>query len=116
MPVMSDSPPPQRGVRPKGQAMGFRRRVMVAVPAVLTVLVPVAAFSFPGKSNSWAAGLPGCDPSHPAVAHHADQHVLNPQPTNGPVPCGVSTGWPTVENKVEVTNNGTVLYEPALQG
>src|SRR5882724_4993632 len=96
--------------------MGFRRRMMVAVPAALTVVVPIAAYSITGPTNSWAAGLAGCDRSHPAVAHHADQQVLSPQPSNPPVPCGVSTGWPTVENKIEVTNSGTLMYEPALQG
>jgi hypothetical protein len=90
--------------------------VFIALPAALTVLVPVAALSLPGPANSWAAGLPGCDPSRPAVAHNAGQHTLSPQPANAPVPCGMLTGWPAVENRVEVTNGGTVVYEPALLG
>jgi hypothetical protein len=90
--------------------------MVVAVPAALMVLAPAAAFSLTSGSQGWASGLAGCDPAHPAVAHHADQHLLSPQPSNGPVPCGISTGWPTVENKIEVTNSGTLIYEPALQG
>src|SRR4051812_31384610 len=97
--------------------MFSRHRMIMAASAATALLVPAAmALSLTNDAYKWAAGLPGCDPSRPAVAHHADQHILAIQPTNGPVPCGVSTGYPAVENKVEVTNNGTVLYEPALQG
>jgi len=85
------------------------------------VLAAFASILLVGQVNAtspygWADGLAGCHTSTPAVAHYAHQQVLDPQPAGGPVPCGTPTGWPAVENKVEVTNNDTVIYEPALQG
>jgi len=77
----------------------------------LGVLTAVSASAGP---YDWAAGLPGCHPGQPAVAHYAGGVALVPQPTNGPVPCGVLTGAATVENRIEVTNDGTVIYMPAL--
>ena len=32
------------------------------------------------------------------------------------MPCGTLTGWPTVETRIETTNTGAVIYEPALVG
>src|SRR6266550_6644893 len=95
-----------------------RSRKLLVIAAVLVTLVSVvigarAATPLP---YSWATGLPGCNTSAPAVAHHADQRVLAAQPTDGPVPCGVRTGFPTVETRIEVTNANQVVYEPALTG
>lgn len=56
---------------------------------------------------------PGCDPSRPAVAHHAGGVVLAPQPADGPVPCGVSTGFPGGETRIETGTCGAILYAPA---
>ncbi|MHB8665038.1 MAG: sialidase family protein [Acidimicrobiales bacterium] len=85
-----------------------------AFAAAVSVLTTVGARA--ASPYSWASGLAGCDPSRPAVAHHADQHLLPVQPTDGPVPCGMLTGYPTVETRIEVTDAGKVVYEPALQG
>src|SRR5882724_6458497 len=85
--------------------------VASAWAVTLCVLTAVPASAGP---YDWAAGLPGCDPSRPAVAHRAGQQVLVHQPRNGPVPCGVLTGKATNENRIEVTNAGTVIYMPAL--
>lgn len=97
----------------------MRSKKPLAIVAALAVSVAVfvtgGAKAAPSP-YSWANGLPGCHTSAPAMAHHANQQVLNPQPTNGPVPCGVLTGYPTVENKIEVTNNNQEVYEPALTG
>src|SRR4051794_30283019 len=87
--------------------------VSAALAAGLATVAPTAR-SAPPPPYAWSVGMPGCDRSRPAVAHHAAQQVLSPQPTNGPVPCGVLTGWPAVENRIEVTNDGTVVYMPAL--
>ena len=83
----------------------------IAVAAVLCLLSAVPASAGP---YDWAAGLPGCDPSRPAVAHNAGGVPLVPQPANGPVPCGVLTGKATIENRIEITNDGTIIYMPAL--
>ena len=93
------------------------RRVLISIGAAATVVSGVVVMEArAGSPYDWAANLPGCHVSAPAVAHHAGQAVLQPQPTDGPVPCGTLTGWPAVENKIEVTNDNTVFYEPALLG
>ena len=89
---------------------------MVAAALAALAFVVVGVQAAPPLPHSWATGLPGCNPSAPAVAHHADQQVLAVQPTDGPVPCGVLTGFPTVETRIEVKNDNQVVYEPALTG
>ena len=89
---------------------------MVASALAVALTVATAVQSQADSPYRWAAGLPGCAPSRPAVAHRAGQQALVDQPRNGPVPCGMLTGWPTVENKIEVTNAGAVIYEPAVGG
>jgi len=59
------------------------------------------------------AVAPGCQPSRPAVAHHADAQVLSQQPPGGPVPCGVYTGFAGSEGKIEVTTTGALMFVPA---
>jgi len=85
--------------------------VASAVAATLCVLTAVPASAGP---YDWAAGLPGCHPTQPAVAHNANGVLLAPQPTTGPVPCGMLTGWATIENRIAVTNDNTVIFMPAL--
>jgi hypothetical protein len=95
--------------------MWRRYRLILAIFGLLAVVPPVAATALTGPGpHDWASGLPGCAPTRPAVAHYAGQHVLGSQPTNGPVPCGMKTGFPTVETRVEVTNDNAVIQEPAL--
>jgi hypothetical protein len=97
--------------------MAWKKRLLViatalvAIAAVLTTVRAKAASPY-----DWAAGLAGCDSSRPAVAHHGNQQVLSPQPQKGPVPCGTLTSFPTMENRIEVTNTNTVIYSPALMG
>ena len=57
---------------------------------------------------------PGCDPSRPAVAHHAGGVALDPQPANGPIACGVYTGFPGGETRIETGQCGTLMYAPAV--
>jgi hypothetical protein len=93
-------------------------RKLLVIAAVLGAIVGVLA-TVGAKAASpfdWAAGLPGCDTSRPALAHHANQQVLSPQPEDGPVPCGMLTSFPTIETRIEVTNTNTVIYSPALMG
>ena len=73
----------------------------------MLVMVPVFGAKASAPTN-WAANLPGCHADNPAVGHHANQEVLGDQ-SNGPVPCGMLTGWPTVETRVEVTNDNAVI-------
>src|SRR2546425_102394 len=107
------------GGRPNmSSASGNVKQLWVGASAFAATLCVLTAVSASAGPFDWAAGLPGCDPSRPAVAHHAKigavDQVLVPQPTNGPVPCGVLTGWATNENRIEVTNDGTVIFMPAL--
>ncbi|HUC35843.1 MAG TPA: sialidase family protein [Acidimicrobiales bacterium] len=93
------------------------RKVLVvaaASSAIFSLIIMAGARA--STPYDWAANMPGCDINTPAVAHYANQVLLEPQPTDGPVPCGVPTGYPTVEQKLVVTKDNTLLYEPALQG
>ena len=60
---------------------------------------------------------PGCAPDRPAVAHHAGGVIVEP-PRGAPrlIPCSTNTGWRTSETGIVVTNRGTVLLQPAVQG
>jgi hypothetical protein len=60
---------------------------------------------------SWAQDLPGC---RGAAVAHQDGEILSPQPTDGPAACGMTTGVPAVENRIEVTDDGVLIYNPAL--
>jgi hypothetical protein len=94
------------------------RKVLLLTSALmmsLGVITAVQSHADP-STYSWAAGLPGCDTSRPAIAHHADRQVLPDQPVDGPVPCGTPTGMPSMENRIEVTNDNTVIYDVALVG
>src|SRR6266404_977089 len=95
-------------------SIAMKKLWVVASALAVTLFVLTAVRASADPAHDWAAGLPGCDPSRPAVAHYAGGVPLVPQPTNGPVPCGRLTGWPTVENRIEVTNDNTVIYMPAL--
>jgi hypothetical protein len=79
-----------------------------ALPLLLVALaLPVS------RAGARPSG-PGCDPSRPAVAHHADGAVLEPQPLGRPIPCGVNTGYGGAENRIRVTPTGAVVYTPAV--
>ena len=69
---------------------------------------------FRAVAQAPASAGPGCDPSRPAVAHHAGGVALNPQPSITPIPCGVTTGYPSSEDRIAVTSTGTVFYSPAI--
>src|SRR3954453_1112330 len=94
-----------------GEATRWGRVLVAACLLAVTAsgVTAMASKADVATSHNWAAGKPGCDPSRPAVAHHADGQVLANQPSDGPVPCGVSTGLPTMENRIEVTNNNAVI-------
>lgn len=91
------------------------RRVLAA----LAVLATTAALTAPGARRAGAAPASpvsdaGCTRDRPAIAHHAGGVPLDPQPAGAPVPCGVTTGFGGSESRVNVTNSGSVIYEPAV--
>src|SRR5439155_19516832 len=50
-----------------------------------------------------------------AIANHAGGAAVRPgKHDRAPIPCSVHTGWRTSEIAILVTNDGTVLFEPAL--
>jgi hypothetical protein len=78
--------------------------------AAAAALAPARASTAP-KARSLG---PGCDPVRLAVAHHTGGAVLSPQPLGGPVACSVGTGFPGAESHLLVTEQGTVVYTPAV--
>ncbi|MGH7751975.1 MAG: hypothetical protein ACREN5_04090, partial [Gemmatimonadales bacterium] len=66
--------------------------------------------AFFGAVGSARADLgPGCHPETPAIAHHADAAVLDPQPDAGPIPCRNYTRFAGGESRIEVAADGTVF-------
>jgi len=85
-----------------------RGAAVAAAGAVLAVTVsPALAGQGAGRSAA------GCDVGRTAVAHFANGVVLRPQPAGAPVPCSVTTGYGGAETRIVVTNDNTVVYEPA---
>ena len=89
--------------------------------ALLARLATVAAMVFASAASAKDVPHekhelgPGCAPHRPAIAHHAGGLPASPgKHERAPVPCSVNTGWRTSETALLVTNEGTVLFEPAL--
>src|SRR5436190_22194506 len=80
---------------------------MLGAVALVATTSPVLARPTPNPG-------PGCDPTRRAVAHHAGGAVLDPQPQGAPIACGMFTGYGGAEARVGVTNDGAVVYEPAV--
>src|SRR3954454_1147179 len=53
---------------------------------------------------------PGCDPSRPAVAHHAGAGALSVPSGQGPVPCMTLTGDAIEAATIGVTRSGSVFF------
>jgi hypothetical protein len=60
-----------------------------------------------------APTIAGCQPGSAAVAHLPGGAVVQPQPSDAPVLCRAYTGFPGGESRIEVTNDGTVMFSPA---
>ncbi len=76
-----------------------------------------------GESNSQERKVeitklgPECAPDRPAIAHHADGVLVeNSRGSIGtpPIPCTTNTGFRTSEISIVVSNQGTILMQPAL--
>jgi hypothetical protein len=96
---------------------------MLSTSAKMRILGTVATV---GLAPGWwvsAAGAgsaqsgPGCAPERPAVAHHAGGVTVqtfegkNPPP---PIPCTTRTGFRTAEISLVISNEGTLLFQPAF--
>jgi hypothetical protein len=82
------------------------------IGALLATLALIGAPPATGKPRSAGAG---CDPSRPALAHHAGGAVLRPQPSGAPIPCMSFTGPTTDSAAIGVTGAGSVFYGPIEQ-
>lgn len=93
----------------------FSKKTLViaaSAAAVAGMLIRVGALA---DTIGGPGGEVGCDPAGAPVAHHANQMVITHPRGEIPTVCGYLTGWPAAENRVEVTNDNTIMYEPALQ-
>jgi len=102
------------GVRP------MRRWLISAVGVILAVvaigLAPARLAAAPGDREHEGAELgPGCAPERPAIGHHAGGVIVDlDNDEKAPIPCATRTGFRTSEVSIVVTNEGSVLFQPAL--
>jgi hypothetical protein len=82
---------------------------MLAVGVV--ALVPGGAAGAASREQTLG---PGCAPERPAVAHYAGGVIATRHDGSAPIPCMTTTGFPTSEVSVAVTNQGAVLFNPAI--
>jgi hypothetical protein len=96
------------------------RRVIFAIGVVAVLatvaLAPAGAGARSGHERDHGTGLgPGCAPDRPAVAHHAGGVIASGgNRDNAPIPCMTTTGFRTSEVSIAVTNDGSVLVQPAV--
>jgi len=90
-------------------------RILTPVVVALTVAF-TALMACPDALAEDQAGLgPGCAPDRPAIAHHAGGIIASTDKNEqAPIPCSTATGFRTSEVAIAVTNDGAVLFEPAL--
>ena len=91
-------------------------RVVLTIVHRLSLIVMVGTIA-PTFAKDGTTDLgPGCAPERPAVPHHAGGALADVgDDQSAPIPCATATGYRTNEISVIVTNNGTVLFEPALK-
>src|ERR1700733_10158143 len=94
---------------PIGQRPRWLSLTLVMAVAAITIATLPVATAFAADSR------PGCAQDRPAIAHHAGGVVVQP-PKNetAPVPCTTKTHRRTSEISIAITNQGTVLFQPAL--
>jgi len=84
-----------------------------AALAVAILVVPATGFA---KDHELTTVGSGCAPDRPAVPHHAGGELASRgNDQTAPIPCATTTAYRTNEISIIVTNNGTVLFEPALK-
>src|SRR5229473_478181 len=94
------------------------RRSSLTAAAAMAIAASLAAAPavFAAKENEHQMDLgPGCTPERPAIAHHAGGVIVKAdEDERAPIPCATSTGWRTSEISIAITNEGTVLFQPAF--
>jgi hypothetical protein len=90
--------------------------LLLLFAATTMVVVTITPVALANDANDDAASLgPGCAPERPAVAHHAGGiRVAVGGPASAPIPCSTSTGFRTGEVSIAIANDGTILFQPAL--
>src|SRR5205823_9650694 len=77
-----------------------------------TVIVGPTAVAKDNKGEDFG---PGCADDRPAIGHYAGGVIANTDKHDkAPIPCTTSTGYRTSEISIVITNEGTVLFQPAL--
>jgi len=87
------------------------------VVAALTLAPATSAAAPADRGHEGADPGPGCAPERPAVGHYAGGVIAETrrgQQQMPPIPCATRTGFRTSEVSIVVTNDGTVLFQPAL--
>src|SRR5438094_8584812 len=96
------------------RTLGHRslRRMHIAAGACLAALaVAVTCVAIPAQARSPLGDR--CRSAWLAIAHHAGGRML-PSRTGGPLVSCSRTGFGGSESRVAVTNDGAVIYEPAV--
>lgn len=96
------------------RALWLSFAVIAAIAVTTLVIVPaVSADDDHGRHHNQLG--PGCDPDRPAIPHHAGGVPAHPDHDDtAPIPCATATGWRTAETSIAISNEGTVLFQPAL--
>ena len=97
------------------------RSLLSTVGVLLAIAVGGCTSDTPDEAPDAASVLetgahdlgPGCAPARPAVAHRAGGVIVDDPQGAAPIPCAVSTGFRTGEVSLVVTNEGTILFQPA---
>ena len=86
---------------------------------LLRMTAVLAALATSHASHASVTGLSapgaGCDPSRPAVAHHAGGAAASPMPLDPPIPCATLSGTTTESAAVGIAASGAVFYAPLFQ-
>jgi hypothetical protein len=83
-------------------------------PAMALTIIALARAAFADDEGEELG--PGCAPDRAAVSHHAGGVIVEHHGDTNVIPCATNTGWRTSETAIAVTNRGTVLLQPAVQG
>jgi hypothetical protein len=83
--------------------------LVITAVAITLVILPLA--------TAFAADLgPGCAPDRPAIPHLAGGVTVQPpKGETAPIPCATKTHYRTAEISIAVTNQGTILFQPAVK-
>jgi hypothetical protein len=88
----------------------------ISAAFMLAATLAAAPGAFANKEEHARDLGPGCARERPAIGHYAGAVIVrNPgKQHKPPIPCSTRTGWRTGEVSIAITNEGTVLYQPAF--